>query len=348
MQALFSPETSPQPQHQSPKTVLARPRGRPLSTIAEQDDDEGPSLDLLESDDDDNEESVTPQVSAYDIIHAPPSLHRKSTGVSQPSAKDHLHSAAAMPLQPKRKTSSSSFRLFGSGAGAGVAGSGSRLSSGVLGLLRIKPLPMPLASTEPSPSSSKSSASFSTASSKSPLLRKSSNREGVVPSLISPSLHSQPSNEASAYSATTDKAHTCCTTCTTQKNSVYRDAGSSGSSSSDSYGDSNVFEAPDPFYPPEDPPQLPPKGPRPSPRPDPNEPPLPPEQPPKKKGKNIVMCLDGTNETFGPAPHTNVLRLFKLLERADPASQISYYQRKYVCCTLFLLLTFFKRASGPM
>ncbi|KAI8392596.1 Uncharacterized alpha/beta hydrolase domain (DUF2235) [Nakaseomyces glabratus] len=45
-----------------------------------------------------------------------------------------------------------------------------------------------------------------------------------------------------------------------------------------------------------------------------------------KKGKNIILCIDGTCENFGPHPFTNVLKLYKLLENSDPSKQICYYQ----------------------
>lgn len=44
----------------------------------------------------------------------------------------------------------------------------------------------------------------------------------------------------------------------------------------------------------------------------------------KRKPKNIVLCFDGTNENFGPQPSTNVLKIFKLLEKSD--NQVCYYQ----------------------
>ncbi|ODQ57728.1 hypothetical protein WICANDRAFT_34864 [Wickerhamomyces anomalus NRRL Y-366-8] len=45
-----------------------------------------------------------------------------------------------------------------------------------------------------------------------------------------------------------------------------------------------------------------------------------------KKGKNIVLCFDGTHNKFGPSPYTNLLKLFRMLEKDDPESQICYYQ----------------------
>lgn len=45
-----------------------------------------------------------------------------------------------------------------------------------------------------------------------------------------------------------------------------------------------------------------------------------------KKGKNIVLCFDGTHNKFGPSPYTNLLKLFRMLEKDDSESQICYYQ----------------------
>lgn len=39
--------------------------------------------------------------------------------------------------------------------------------------------------------------------------------------------------------------------------------------------------------------------------------------------KNIVLCFDGTENQFGPLPYTNVLKVFKML---DKTSQSCYYQ----------------------
>ena len=41
--------------------------------------------------------------------------------------------------------------------------------------------------------------------------------------------------------------------------------------------------------------------------------------------KNIVICLDGTNNQLGRAVNTNVVRLFQMLDLADPARQVGYY-----------------------
>lgn len=41
--------------------------------------------------------------------------------------------------------------------------------------------------------------------------------------------------------------------------------------------------------------------------------------------RNIIICLDGTGGEFGEKPHTNVLDLFKLLEKDSP-NQYCYYQ----------------------
>lgn len=42
--------------------------------------------------------------------------------------------------------------------------------------------------------------------------------------------------------------------------------------------------------------------------------------------KNIVLCFDGTENKFGPAPYTNPMKLFRLLAKDDPSTQICYYQ----------------------
>lgn len=41
--------------------------------------------------------------------------------------------------------------------------------------------------------------------------------------------------------------------------------------------------------------------------------------------KNIVLCLDGTNNKVRGATSTNVLRLYDLLDLSDPARQVGYY-----------------------
>lgn len=41
--------------------------------------------------------------------------------------------------------------------------------------------------------------------------------------------------------------------------------------------------------------------------------------------KNIVMCLDGTNNRLKAAVNTNVVRLFDMLDLKDPARQVGYY-----------------------
>lgn len=41
--------------------------------------------------------------------------------------------------------------------------------------------------------------------------------------------------------------------------------------------------------------------------------------------KNIVICLDGTNNKLRAAANTNVVRLFDLLDLSDPARQVAYY-----------------------
>ncbi len=41
--------------------------------------------------------------------------------------------------------------------------------------------------------------------------------------------------------------------------------------------------------------------------------------------KNIVICLDGTNNKLRAAANTNVVRMFDLLDLRDPAKQVGYY-----------------------
>lgn len=41
--------------------------------------------------------------------------------------------------------------------------------------------------------------------------------------------------------------------------------------------------------------------------------------------KNIVLCLDGTDNRVRPGRSTNVLELFRTLDLSDPASQVGYY-----------------------
>jgi uncharacterized protein (DUF2235 family) len=41
--------------------------------------------------------------------------------------------------------------------------------------------------------------------------------------------------------------------------------------------------------------------------------------------KNIVVCLDGTNNQLRAAVNTNVVRLFNLLDLSDAARQVAYY-----------------------
>lgn len=42
--------------------------------------------------------------------------------------------------------------------------------------------------------------------------------------------------------------------------------------------------------------------------------------------KNIVLCLDGTNNKVRAAANTNVLRLYSLLDLGNPARQVAFYQ----------------------
>ena len=41
--------------------------------------------------------------------------------------------------------------------------------------------------------------------------------------------------------------------------------------------------------------------------------------------KNIVICLDGTNNKLRAAVNTNVVRLFAMLDLARPDLQVGYY-----------------------
>jgi uncharacterized protein (DUF2235 family) len=41
--------------------------------------------------------------------------------------------------------------------------------------------------------------------------------------------------------------------------------------------------------------------------------------------KNVVICLDGTNNKVRAAANTNVVRLFEMLELKDPTRQVAYY-----------------------
>jgi uncharacterized protein (DUF2235 family) len=43
------------------------------------------------------------------------------------------------------------------------------------------------------------------------------------------------------------------------------------------------------------------------------------------QGKRIVLCFDGTANQIGAGNLTNVAKLFEMLEKNDPASQIAYY-----------------------
>jgi uncharacterized protein (DUF2235 family) len=42
-------------------------------------------------------------------------------------------------------------------------------------------------------------------------------------------------------------------------------------------------------------------------------------------GKNVVVCLDGTNNKIRAAANTNVVRLFDVLDLRDPSVQVAYY-----------------------
>jgi uncharacterized protein (DUF2235 family) len=47
---------------------------------------------------------------------------------------------------------------------------------------------------------------------------------------------------------------------------------------------------------------------------------------PSKPGKRIVLCFDGTANQVGAGNLTNVAKLFEMLDKNDPASQLTYYE----------------------
>src|SRR5437016_5060216 len=49
------------------------------------------------------------------------------------------------------------------------------------------------------------------------------------------------------------------------------------------------------------------------------------EHPELLPGKRIVVCFDGTANQIGAGNLTNVAKLFEMLEKSDPASQLTYY-----------------------
>jgi uncharacterized protein (DUF2235 family) len=49
------------------------------------------------------------------------------------------------------------------------------------------------------------------------------------------------------------------------------------------------------------------------------------EHPESPRGKRIVICFDGTANQIGAGNLTNVAKLFEMIEKNDPASQLSYY-----------------------
>jgi uncharacterized protein (DUF2235 family) len=49
------------------------------------------------------------------------------------------------------------------------------------------------------------------------------------------------------------------------------------------------------------------------------------EHPELSPGKRIVVCLDGTSNQIGAGNLTNVAKLFEMLEKNDPTSQLTYY-----------------------
>ena len=42
-------------------------------------------------------------------------------------------------------------------------------------------------------------------------------------------------------------------------------------------------------------------------------------------GKRIVLCFDGTSNQIGAGNLTNVAKLFEMLDKNNPASQLAYY-----------------------
>jgi uncharacterized protein (DUF2235 family) len=49
------------------------------------------------------------------------------------------------------------------------------------------------------------------------------------------------------------------------------------------------------------------------------------EEPQSPRGKRIVLCFDGTANQIGAGNLTNVAKLFEMLAKDDPASQLAYY-----------------------
>ncbi|BCZ20917.1 DUF2235 domain-containing protein [Mycobacterium senriense] len=49
------------------------------------------------------------------------------------------------------------------------------------------------------------------------------------------------------------------------------------------------------------------------------------EHPESPRGKRIVICLDGTANQIGAGSLTNVAKLFELLDKNDPTTQLTYY-----------------------
>jgi uncharacterized protein (DUF2235 family) len=49
------------------------------------------------------------------------------------------------------------------------------------------------------------------------------------------------------------------------------------------------------------------------------------EEPQAPRSKRIVLCFDGTANQIGAGNLTNVAKLFEMLEKNDPASQLAYY-----------------------
>lgn len=60
--------------------------------------------------------------------------------------------------------------------------------------------------------------------------------------------------------------------------------------------------------------------------------PLPASPSPDKKVRKLVLCFDGTGNTFqGNTSDTNVVKIYDKLNRDDDY-QYHYYQRKYSYC----------------
>lgn len=45
--------------------------------------------------------------------------------------------------------------------------------------------------------------------------------------------------------------------------------------------------------------------------------------------KNLILCFDGTENHFQSNPNSNVLKIFRMLEKEKTENQMCYYQRKF-------------------